>query len=175
MSLELINSRRREHYRLNRDVILRRNREWAAANPGKAAAVKRAWATANPSKRKEAKSSWNKRNPEKAREWFRRRHARIKGAIGSHTAEEAQALLVAQNHRCNNPFCQADLRIAKAHLDHIRPLTPMDGGEPGSNDIANLQWLCWPCNASKGNLDWLAWLAGYAKITRDRITVAGQS
>lgn len=74
------------------------------------------------------------------------RRARKKGASGTHTAADVQAILSAQGHRC--AYCRADLRKAKRHLDHIMPLAL-----GGSNGPENLQWTCAPCNLSKGAKD----------------------
>lgn len=165
-------ARARRLYRLNQAAIDAKNRQWAINNPEAVTRVKRRWHLENPMKVKESKQRWVRENPEKAREYFRRRHARLKGAPGSHTVEEAHAILVDQGFRCANPFCRADLRTHKRHLDHIRPLTPRDArAAPGANSADNLQWLCWPCNASKGNGNWEEWLAGYARLARGETEV----
>ena len=38
--------------------------------------------------------------------------------------------------------------------DHIVPINPQKGGRKGTNDISNIQPLCFSCNSKKGNRDW---------------------
>lgn len=93
--------------------------------------------------------AWAEANPERARELFRiarsRRRARIKGAEGSHTAEDLKEIFNAQKGRC--AYCRASLKAGK-HVDHIKPLA-----RGGSNDRANIQYLCPPCNLAKNAKD----------------------
>lgn len=77
------------------------------------------------------------------------RRARKQGVGGTHTAADVAAILKAQGHRC--PYCQADLRKVKRHIDHIMPIA-----RGGSNDKTNIQILCEPCNRSKGAKDPIA-------------------
>lgn len=63
-------------------------------------------------------------------------------ALGRHS----MALLELQRWRC--AACGADLRKGK-HLDHVVPIAA-----GGKNEAGNLQWLCPPCNVSKGARPW---------------------
>lgn len=74
------------------------------------------------------------------------RRARKKEAVGTHTAADLKRILHAQGHIC--PYCRANLRKVKKHLDHVMPLAL-----GGSNRPENLQYLCAPCNLSKGAKD----------------------
>lgn len=74
------------------------------------------------------------------------RRALEKGCGGRHSAADLSNILKAQGHKCG--YCRADLRKTKKHLDHIVPLAL-----GGSNDRTNLQYLCAPCNLSKGAKD----------------------
>lgn len=128
-----------DNYRRNRDIILPRTKAWAAKNKEQRAQTNIAWRKANPDKM----CSYN----------HTRRAARI-AAGGSHTAIEIRALLASQGHLCANPYCRADLRAVKKHLDHKMPFVL-----GGSNGIENLQWLCATCNLKKSKLDYNVWLA----------------
>jgi 5-methylcytosine-specific restriction endonuclease McrA len=92
------------------------------------------------------------------------RRARKNQAGGRHTAKELKALLEKQGYLCANPYCRADLRIVQKHLDHIVPLS-----RGGSNGIANVQFLCGPCNQRKYDHDQAAWLEREA-ANRERET-----
>jgi len=70
-----------------------------------------------------------------------RRYAREKGAIGSHSLIEWNALKIAYNNKCAN--CRLELKLTK---DHITPLS-----KGGSDFIENIQPLCKSCNSKKHN------------------------
>ena len=80
-----------------------------------------------------------------------RRRARLKGARGSYTTAEWEALL-AQHDRC--PMCRRRWeeiepppnRETAVTVDHIVPIS-----KGGSNTIDNIQPLCFSCNSAKGN------------------------
>ncbi len=74
----------------------------------------------------------------KARRRMRERDA----SGGMHTPEQAARLLESQGGRC--AYCGASGRLQK---DHKRALA--DPLQPGTNAIANIQWLCKPCNTFK--------------------------
>ena len=128
-----------ENYRRNKDIILPRTKAWQAAN-------KKLVAKNN--------SEWKRANLDKICEYNNRRRAAKIAAGGSHTTLEARYLLIWQGYICANPYCCADLRIVKKHLDHKTPLV-----RGGSNGAENLQWLCQPCNLSKAKLTNEEWLA----------------
>jgi 5-methylcytosine-specific restriction endonuclease McrA len=135
---------------------------------------KRAWHKHNREKKNTLSRKWKQENRDKTREsWARyrakpeakevrelyyhtnkelfkalkaRNRALRKGAPGTHTPADLRTLLAAQSHRC--AYCGADLRKVKRHLDHIIALA-----RGGSNDKANLQYLCAPCNLSKAAKD----------------------
>lgn len=91
--------------------------------------------------------AWCEANPDKAREHSRMgmcvRRARKRGAGGTHTATDLAAILKVQGNRC--AYCRTSLNGIAKHVDHIIPLK-----RGGSNARSNLQYLCRPCNQSKG-------------------------
>lgn len=105
---------------------------------------------------------WARRNPDYVAHNSSLRRARIKGAEGSHTIEEWEAVKKAHDNRCAH--CGTDEPLTK---DHIIPLT-----KGGTDFIDNIQPLCHSCNASKGNRieeDFL----GVEATTQGHLIVAG--
>lgn len=70
-----------------------------------------------------------------------RRYAREKGAIGSHTLEEWDALKDSYGNVC--AYCGKSKKLTK---DHIIPLS-----KGGTDYIENIQPLCRNCNSKKHN------------------------
>lgn len=60
--------------------------------------------------------------------------------------KDRREILALQNNKC--AWCRANLRRAKIHTDHIVPLAL-----GGRNGRQNIQFLCAPCNLSKGAKD----------------------
>ncbi len=166
----------------NRENRLKQTAAWREANPEhvkayqvaydkkrseEKSADQRAKYAANPEAARKARRDWCKANPEQAARNARagkaRRRARKLEAGGSHTQAETDALFFTQGARCANPYCCVEIDIRTAHLDHIYPLAPRAGGKQGSNVIANLEWLCQPCNQRKTNLDPAEWARREAK------------
>lgn len=112
---------------------------------------------ADPEMYKRLYDEWVAANYERKLTHNRNRRAKLLNA-GSHTVQEVEALLEAQNFLCANPYCGVDLRTIAKHLDHIVSLA-----NDGSNTIDNLQWLCDPCNRRKSFLDEKVWLDREAK------------
>lgn len=148
----------------NADVLRAKQRkyhaEWYAKNREAKLAQNKAYIQENPDVARKAVAKWRANNPEKAasyaREWYschenraahrhRRRALEVK-AGGTHTPADLRRILHAQGHLC--PYCLANLRKVKKHLDHVMPLAL-----GGSNGPENLQYLCAPCNLSKGAKD----------------------
>lgn len=129
-------------------------REWRAQNPESARRIYRRHYTKDPdrtkllnqafhnqhkAKRNAASRIWQKENREKGRAKDHRRRARKMAAPGSYTPEQWTALCTWFGGVC--------LRCGDAGLltvDHVVPLV-----HGGSNNIANLQPLCFSCNSSK--------------------------
>lgn len=84
------------------------------------------------------------------------RRARRRGAAGTFTAAEIAALYRKQRGRC--ACCSGSLKDGY-HRDHRTPLAL-----GGSNDIANIELLCGPCNLRKGAKDPVAWAAENGRL-----------
>lgn len=124
--------------------------------------VKKAWAEANPDKYKAMKRSHHIRHREKdlkrSSDWQRahlveirpsrtasanKRRAQKALTGGSHTPEQIQALLIAQDFKC--AYCGKDIS-KRFERDHVLPLS-----RGGSDDISNIAMCCKSCNSSKNN------------------------
>lgn len=84
------------------------------------------------------------------------RRARKRGAGGSFTAAQVQALFAKQRGCC--AWCGASLK-AGYHRD---PRVPLALG--GSNEITNIELLCGPCNLRKSSKDPIAWAAENGRL-----------
>ena len=94
---------------------------------------------------------YQKDNLEKTR--LRNSARKSKSTIGKcATRLQKQCLLQAQKYKCTS--CSATITGTNrdAHVDHIMPLAL-----GGSNDLANLQWLCQPCSSMKSDKHPDAW------------------
>lgn len=135
-----------EEFRAKRRVL---DKRWKAKNRARLAAESSAYYWAN----KEACDARNReaarRDPVAAKARARRRRARKRGASGSHTVAEIEALAVTQKYKCVN--CQTSIRRSR-HIDHIKPLA-----RGGSDDIKNIQLLCPTCNHRKRAKDPIDW------------------
>jgi len=87
------------------------------------------------------------------------RRARLAEAGGKFTRDEFEERL--KKYPCC-PMCSRnweEIPLPKGKLvpwtaDHIVPINPQKGGRKGTNDISNIQPLCFSCNSKKGNRDW---------------------
>lgn len=73
------------------------------------------------------------------------RRARVRSANGKIEASQIKELMSKQKGKC--VYCKVKLLESSRgsyHIDHIYPLS-----KGGTNDIANIQLLCPPCNLSK--------------------------
>lgn len=87
----------------------------------------------------EAHRRWKRKNPERMAHLKSLRYARERGAEGSHTAKEWEALKESWGQTCAN--CRKKKVLTK---DHIMPLSL-----GGANCIRNIQPLCRNCNSKK--------------------------
>jgi len=130
----------------NREAARAANSQWYKDNPDKRRALGKRKYQNNGERIKARNTEWRNANPEVISARDNRRRARILNAPGRHTGADLVAILKAQNHQC--AYCKSNLRKVRKHLDHIVPLS-----RGGSNDKANLQYTCEPCNLSKKDKD----------------------
>lgn len=126
------------------------DRRYGARHAEKARKRAKEWAVANPERVRENRKAWRKANPDKVRVIRlmsnHRRRALERSAAGTFTAADLAQIFEAQGFCC--AYCKTSLKKTKRHLDHIVPLF-----RGGSCDRSNLQFLCAPCNLSKGHKD----------------------
>lgn len=101
--------------------------------------LSKAWNHANPEKMREISKRWRGKNPDTKRASNHRRKYRLKGAIGTYTAQEWQDLCDYYGNICLR--CKANTQLT---VDHVVPIAL-----GGSNSIDNIQPLCLSCNCSK--------------------------
>lgn len=87
----------------------------------------------------EAHRRWKKKNPQRMAHLKARRYARERGAEGSHTVEEWNALKDSNQNKC--AICGEEKPLTKDHK------VPLSGG--GTDYIDNIQPLCRNCNSKK--------------------------
>lgn len=75
------------------------------------------------------------------------RRARKRGAGGSFTPEELEAVFAKQRYRCAN--CGVKAKLVGDHKIAL--------AKGGANDISNMEGLCSPCNHRKNAKDEIAW------------------
>ena len=91
---------------------------------------------------------WRSKNRNIWRQFSRNYRARIKGAIGSHTAEQWDKIKKTYQYYCHwgiHVSCPRILTDETATRDHIIPLS-----KGGTNYIDNIVPSCRSCNSSKG-------------------------
>lgn len=146
----------RVKYSANTDTYKAKAAAWHAGNRERSREIKTAWRLRNPEKQAAAFQACEARRPDRHRQWKAQNPDRVKanhqrrrawkcGAEGTHTADDLIAIRSQQRGRC--AYCRVKLGRG-AHLDHIVPLA-----RGGTNWPRNLQWLCEPCNLSKGGKD----------------------
>lgn len=165
---EKVREAQRRYYETHTDQRKENSRKWREQNRARDMARNRAFYHANKQKRRaylatnrekhaehtrnshrrypEKVAAYNreyrKRNPIVIRALVHRRRARKLAAPGSFTQGEFYALCAQYNHTC---LCcgrsEPDIALT---ADHVVPLI-----KGGSNDISNIQPLCFSCNSSK--------------------------
>lgn len=151
----------KEYAASHKEQVNARRAAWYENNKERLLPIREKWMAENKEKMRAYYSQWRKDNPHLIRKYNHARRAANISAPGNYTSGEAFAILMAQDHKCANPYCGDDLKIVEKHLDHRVPLA-----NGGSNSIENLQWLCAPCNLSKGSKDEAVWLLSQAEKRR---------
>lgn len=140
-------ARRRAYYKKAKD----KDFDWYARNRTTVLAKQRARYHADAAfktNRNTVIGRWRKNNIEVTRGYVRNRRARLRGAIGTHTAADVEVLYRKQKGKC--AICLKRLR-RKHHVDHKIPLS-----RGGGNGPDNIQLTCGPCNMAKGAKDLIA-------------------
>lgn len=146
-------ARSRAYYRTNRETVLAQNKAYQVANAAAINAKRSEFRMANKDRINAKIAEWAKANPAKRRAKERAREGRERGAEGTHTWADIEALKVMQNGLCAAPGCKASLDDG-FHVDHVIAIS-----KGGSNWPANLQLLCPPHNQSKAAHDLDDWVA----------------
>lgn len=143
---DLVKAQKAASYAKHREETLQRRRERLVRDRDVIAEQRKAFRARHRDRLNDGMSAYAKANRPKMRVGERLRRDRERGATGKHTYADIKALEVSQAMLCANPFCRVDI-AAGYHIDHIMPIAL-----GGTNDAANLQLLCGPCNLSKGDL-----------------------
>lgn len=100
------------------------------------------WYLGNKDKANANKNRWREVNPCKNSYYKNKRRARKNNADGSHTIGEWENLKAQYNWTC--PCCKKEEPKIILSRDHIIPLS-----RGGSDNIENIQPLCFSCNSRK--------------------------
>lgn len=126
---------------------------WRAADPERSRAAARASYQRNKVSRKalrdarpdvlrKQREAWRKANLDKDAAKSRRRHARKRGAAGSHTLEQFRCLCEIGGWKC--AYCSCELTAKTVTEDHVMPIS-----RGGSDFIENIVPACVSCNSRK--------------------------
>lgn len=135
----VIKAHTERYYRENKDSCLEATRRWRERNRAAIAEYDRARRSENP----EALRAYYRDNKARFDHHRRQRQARLRGAPGSHTAEEVARMIEDQGGLC--AYCECSLE-GGFHVDHMLPIS-----RRGTNDWSNIAVTCPLCNWSKNN------------------------
>jgi len=132
----------RRYYSRNRQVINQRDRLKRQVDPDYNASRCREWRLKNPEQDRDVQSRYRQTHLELVRVADSRRASRRRGAVGTYTAAQWEALKASFDYRCL--LCGKGEPEIRLTVDHIVPVS-----RGGSNNIDNLQPLCRSCNSHK--------------------------
>jgi len=145
----------REYYRINKDVLIEKQkiyvknnresineaqRQWGIRNKDKLASYAKKWVSKNKDKRIAAAKLWREANKEKVRLFCINRRRMIAGS-GKLSFNIATRIGNLQKWKCS--ICKTDI-CNSYHVDHIMPISL-----GGMNIDSNIQLLCPSCNLQK--------------------------
>ncbi|MCY4026189.1 MAG: HNH endonuclease signature motif containing protein [Acidobacteria bacterium] len=130
-----IRERRKRYHEANRDRILARKRAYRAANKEALSEAQRAYREANRETIRERA---------RARYWANVEAERQRGRRQQRARKHYNACYEAAAGRCR--LCGTEIEYGDGHIDHKVPRS-----KGGSDDRANLQLACEPCNQRKND------------------------
>lgn len=142
---EVLSQRRKDRYKLERDIILARQKASRSKYADRVRAYAAAYRLASFNQLKEYISDWRGTNKDKVKNHRRTRRARLNKAPGKHTSSDILVLFHRQAGKC--AYCAKSIKRGY-HIDHIQPIS-----KGGSNLVSNLALACQPCNLRKNAKD----------------------
>lgn len=146
-------------------------RAWRQANREQQRIYKQAYRRSDPEKNRKHRRNyldrrlvWVRANPGEAQAYNRRKRARRLGAGGVGVSEAEWAALVEAASAC----CFYCGEHGPLVMDHVIPLTPRNGDEPGQHSFENVLPACGLCNGSKHNRPLNEWYGPSAPYLRRR-------
>jgi 5-methylcytosine-specific restriction endonuclease McrA len=134
---EKYRAKRKRDYRAN----LQTERERSRLYDAKRREQRKAYRERMKDHRKAYNAAWKKANKDKVNLQNHRRRVNLEVGGGHYTPQQWERLKRKYGHRC---LCCREKDVALT-VDHVRPVS-----RGGSNDIGNIQPLCFDCNNSKG-------------------------
>lgn len=142
---QLIRQRSRERYWKDPQRARDKIKKWAKNNNEKIKIQRRKYREQNRDKVRVGIRRFYRNNPGKTHEYQNRRRAAKLNNGGSYTTQEWEFLCEFYGHICLRCGTHAnDTPEGKLSPDHVIPLS-----RGGSNDISNIQPLCYTCNLQK--------------------------
>jgi 5-methylcytosine-specific restriction endonuclease McrA len=139
---EEVRAKNREFYAQNREAMRERIRQHTAKNHDAKLAYMREYNAANAERIRAYAKEYRQRFPDYTKAKQQEYRARELAAGGCFTAQEWRDLCDLYNHTCL--CCGKKEPEVTLGPDHVVPLS-----RGGSNDIGNIQPLCFPCNNRK--------------------------